>query len=188
MKLSRSTLKTILVAVIAGVLAYVNFPVPKDSIEDVVDSVLETTAEATTSSVGEVSTVTKIVDGDTFKVSQNGKEVTVRVLGIDTPETEFSPAGAECFGDEATIKAKELLTGTSVVLRTDTTQGDFDKYGRLLAYVEVNSTFDFGERMISEGFAKEYTYNKAYENQTVYKSLENQAKQFKKGLWSMCGE
>lgn len=190
MKLKRHTLKTIIVAVLAGLLAYLNLPIPKDSVEDVVDAVLDTVASepAATAARGSYQ-VRKVIDGDTFIASKEGETVTVRVLGIDTPETELSPAGVECFGGEATARAKALLTNATVVLQTDATQDEYDKYDRLLAYVEVDSRFDLGASLLADGFAKEYTYKQqAYQNQREYKDLESTAKRAEKGLWGACGQ
>ena len=71
---------------------------------------------ATTS---DVYIVEKVVDGDTLTVSQNGKKETVRLIGINTPETVDPRKTVECFGTEASKKTKELLVGRSVVIESD---------------------------------------------------------------------
>src|SRR3990172_5965681 len=48
--------------------------------------------------------VTKVVDGDTFNLLLNDKTETVRLIGIDTPETKAPNKPVECFGQEATVK------------------------------------------------------------------------------------
>lgn len=187
MKLNKNTTKTIFVALLVGLLAYLNLPIPKNSVEDVVDSILDSVeVESEPVVITSSAVVSFVIDGDTFVVVQNGREITVRVLGIDTPETKNSPSGAECFGDKASVRARQLLKGVTVELQTDETQSEFDTYGRLLAYVEVNSEFDLGAKLITEGFAKEYTYRRAYKKQREYRDLELQAKQAKSGLWGVC--
>src|SRR5262245_7955900 len=55
--------------------------------------------------------VLKVVDGDTLSIEMNSKSVTVRLIGLDTPETSDPRKPVQCFGREASNKAKELLTG-----------------------------------------------------------------------------
>jgi len=135
------------------------------------------------------ATVTKVIDGDTFEVSMSGKLAKVRVIGINTPETVDPRKKVECFGVEASEKAKEILTDKTVQLENDTTQTDKDKYGRLLRYVKLPDTSDFGNLMIQEGYAYEYTYDTVYKKQTLYKGAQTKAELAKLGLWAdgMCG-
>ena len=53
--------------------------------------------------------VIKVVDGDTITIDLNGKAETIRLIGINTPETVDPRKPVECFGVEASNKAKELL-------------------------------------------------------------------------------
>jgi len=128
--------------------------------------------------------VVSVVDGDTIKVLVDNKVETVRIVGIDTPETVHPSKPVECFGLEASNHAKKLLTNTYVNLVTDDTQGETDKYGRRLAYVILEDGRDFGEEMIKGGYAYEYTYNLPYRHQTKYKSAQTLAKTNGVGLWA----
>ncbi len=128
--------------------------------------------------------VTKIVDGDTVKVLINNKEEAVRLIGIDAPETMDPRKTIECFGKEAGDKAKEILTGKTVTLESDPTQGDRDKYGRLLRYVFLDN-LNFNELMVSEGYAHEYTYqSNPYKYQLKFIEAEKKASENKEGLWA----
>ncbi len=133
--------------------------------------------------------VTRVVDGDTFKVMIGGEEETVRVIGINTPETVDPRKDVECFGREASEFAKKTLVGQKVALGIDPTQDERDRYQRLLRYVTLADGRDYGEVMISSGYAYEYTYIKPYEKQTIYKEAEVKAKNSGVGLWSSksCG-
>lgn len=129
--------------------------------------------------------VRQVVDGDTIVVEKAGAQETVRVLGIDTPETQYSERGEECYSAEATERARALLLHTQVVLHQDETQAERDAYDRLLAYVELADSTDFGARMIEEGYAKEYTFKgQAYERQSTYKRIEEEAQESSIGLWA----
>lgn len=127
--------------------------------------------------------VVSVVDGDTIKVSINGTTETLRIIGLDTPETVDPRKPVQCFGKEASNKAKELLSGKTVVLEADSTQGERDKYQRLLRYVFINGT-DYGKYMIANGYAHEYTYNLPYKYQTEYKNAQKTAETNKLGFWS----
>ncbi|MEI9966982.1 MAG: thermonuclease family protein [Candidatus Moraniibacteriota bacterium] len=79
--------------------------------------------------------VSQVVDGDTLKVERGGVTQTLRLIGIDTPEAIDPRKPVQCFGKEASNKAKELLVGKRVTLERDKSQGDLDKYQRALRYV-----------------------------------------------------
>ena len=130
--------------------------------------------------------VTRVVDGDTIVVSGNGATTTVRLIGIDTPETVKPHTPVQCYGPEASKKAKEMLTGVFVRLETDPTQDTYDKYHRLLAYVFMPDGSLFNEYMVRNGYAREYTYDKPYHYQAQFKADQKAAKQEKLGLWSAC--
>jgi len=128
--------------------------------------------------------VTKVVDGDTVKISMNGSVTTLRLIGMDTPETVDPRKPVQCFGVEASNKAKELLSGKKVRLEYDTSQGEQDKYGRTLAYIYTEDGTLFNKYMIEQGYAYEYTYDEAYKYQSEFKQAEATAKATNKGLWS----
>lgn len=132
------------------------------------------------------ATLVKVVDGDTIAVSINGKDEVVRIIGIDTPEVVHPRRTVECFGKEASDEAKAIFENNkTILLESDSTQGDRDKYKRLLRYVWIDGgKTDFGKLMVGEGYAHEYTYNTLYKYQSVYKEAERGARAAKKGLWS----
>ena len=128
--------------------------------------------------------VVKVIDGDTVAIEINGKKEAIRLIGINTPETVDPRKPVECFGIEASNKAKEILTGKSVKLETDSIVGERDKYGRLLRYIFLEDGTNFNKMMISEGYAYEYTYNSPYKYQDEFKQAEKEVRENKKGLWA----
>ena len=132
----------------------------------------------------ETARVLRVIDGDTIEVSLNGKEETVRLIGIDALEVIDPRKAVECFGKEASDKAKEVLNGKTITLESDPAQGNRDKYGRLLRYVFINE-LNINKLMISEGYAHEYTYqNNPYKYQLEFRNAQKKAKENKVGLWS----
>jgi micrococcal nuclease len=127
--------------------------------------------------------VVDVVDGDTLKVNAPDR-ITIRVIGIDTPETVDPRRPVECFGREASARAHELLDGEEVSLESDPTQGDRDHFGRTLAYVWLADGRSFGETLIREGYAFEYTHDTPYEYQAEYDAAEAAARDAERGLWA----
>ncbi len=131
--------------------------------------------------------VLKVVDGDTIQVDVRGKKEVVRLLGIDTPESVDSRKPVQCFAKEASNKMKSYVTGKSVILVDDNTQGNRDKYNRLLRYVYLPDsvrTFVNGE-MVKQGFAFSY---RQYPTKMLdkFNNFEKYAREHNIGLWSSC--
>ncbi len=156
----------------------------------VVQNVEQKTQELVTATPVATSTeytyysVTEVVDGDTIKIIVDGKSVTLRLIGLDTPETVDPRKPVQCFGKEASAKAKDTLTGKKVRIEKDPTQGEFDKYDRTLAYVYREDGLFYNKYMIEQGYAHEYTYNTPYKYQSEFKAAQKTAETNKKGLWS----
>ena len=131
--------------------------------------------------------VVKVVDGDTISVDIKGKKEVVRLLGIDTPESVDPRKPIQCFAREATNKMKSFVDGKLVILVSDSTQGNRDKYNRLLRYVYLPNnvkTFVNGE-MVKQGYA--YSYRQ-YPTKMLdkFNSFEKYARENNLGLWGSC--
>lgn len=157
----------------------------QEKINDGVGAVIESPSTPE-SAVGkdDLHEVLSVIDGDTIVVDMNGIKETVRLIGVDTPETVHPSKPVQCFGAEASARTKGWLEGRSVVLIDDPSQGERDKYGRLLAYVRRDDGLFVNQALISEGFAFEYTYNLPYEYQAEFKAAETAAREGKEGLWA----
>jgi micrococcal nuclease len=133
--------------------------------------------------------VTSVVDGDTVKVRSRGFETTVRLIGIDTPETRDPSQPVQCFGPEATARARRLLPpGRAVRLQTDDTQDTRDRYGRLLAYVYTPGTSgpagSVNHRLVRGGFARVYVYGGVrFRYADAFFRAQHRARADKLGLW-----
>jgi micrococcal nuclease len=128
--------------------------------------------------------VTKVVDGDTIHVRIGTTNETVRLIGIDTPEVVDPRKPVQCYGREASARTKALLDQQTVYLQADSTQGDRDRYGRLLRYVWSANGVDTNLLLISDGYAFEYTYALPYRAQLAYKAAQSSARSAQRGLWS----
>ena len=133
--------------------------------------------------------VTRVVDGDTIHVSVRGFDTTVRLIGIDTPETKDPGAPVQCFGPAASERTERILPpGEPVRLVTDPTQDTRDRYGRLLAYVyrpgRHGATGSVNYALVATGYAKAYVYGGApFEYSRPFLRAQSRARSGARGLW-----
>ena len=147
-------------------------------------SVISVLPKSATSTDADLVPVTRVIDGDTIVVKVADVEEKVRFIGMDTPETVDPRKPVQCFGKEASDETKKLLTGQEVLLKSDPTQDNKDKYGRLLRYVYLSDGTFIDELLIKEGFAREYTYKIPYQFQKKFKADQASAKLSELGLWN----
>jgi endonuclease YncB( thermonuclease family) len=130
--------------------------------------------------------VVRLVDGDTIIVRARDRSLTVRLLGVDTPETHGGPV--ECGGPAASRHLARLAPpGSRVRLVPDPDSGDtHDRYGRLLAYVD-NHRGDLGEHQLRAGLAYVYRYRgRRFSRLERYRRAEDDAGARRRGIWSAC--
>jgi micrococcal nuclease len=127
----------------------------------------------------------RVVDGDTIRVVQDGREEAVRYIGVDTPESVKPGSPVECFGKAASRANERLVEGERVRLVEDVES--HDRYGRRLAYVyRVRDGLFVNAELVRRGFATTATYppNVAHANQLA--ELARAARRDGRGLWSAC--
>jgi micrococcal nuclease len=128
----------------------------------------------------------RVIDGDTIEVSLDGTTEVVRLIGVDSPESN------ECFALESQRELRRLLRpGRTVWLELDVSERD--RYERILAYVWVvrgseEPYVEFvNERLAMTGFA----IAASYPPDTKYEDRLYSASQFAEaddaGFWSACG-
>ena len=142
-------------------------------------------------------TVTRVIDGDTMEVEyRNGTEDTVRLLGVDTPETTLSRVSPDEFpgipdntagrdhlfnwGERATTLAEDELEGTQVRMVFDPGSDRRGYFGRLLVYLYVDGE-NFNERLLTEGYAR--MYDSQFSLREEFATLEQEAQATDAGLW-----
>jgi endonuclease YncB( thermonuclease family) len=135
------------------------------------------------------ATVSRVIDGDTVEVvfdaesAPDGSSLaTVRLLGVDAPESVHPTRPVEPYGMEASNALKSLLEKKKVELQFDTT--NWDAYGRLLAYVRVDEQVLAQERLLSTGLARVYP-DFPFARRGMFDDYEARAKALKLGMWSL---
>lgn len=143
-------------------------------------------------------TVTRVIDGDTVEIRyQNGSTETVRLLGVDTPETPpntVSPAAFEgipdtdagrahlvSWGGIATDFAEQKLAGKTVRLVADPKSDRRGGYDRLLAYIYVDSE-NFNSLLLTDGYAR--LYESEFQLRDAFAKAEATAQRKQCGLWN----
>ena len=129
--------------------------------------------------------VERVVDGDTIKVRLDGRDETVRYIGVDTPETKKPGTPVQCFGKAASAENERLVDGER--LRLVVGEEARDRYGRLLAYVyrERDDLF-VNERLVAGGFATTLTIRPNDRYERTFAAAEARAKASGRGLWGRC--
>jgi len=124
--------------------------------------------------------VTKVIDGDTIAIE--GGEV-IRYIGIDTPETVHPSKPQQCFGQEASDKNKELISGKRIRMEKDVSETD--RYNRLLRYIWVDDIF-VNDYLVRQGYAYAYTYPPDVKYADQFVQAQKEAMKNNRGLWAAC--
>ena len=145
-----------------------------------------------------------MIDGDTIVVQRGFRRYTVRLIGIDTPETTRRGTAVECGGKEA--RSRMLRLGFTrprdrnrdglydrkggeahrVKVTTDPTQDRRDRYGRLLAYVR-SARGSFADAQLRAGWATVYVFADPFEQLSAFQTVEAAARTARRGVWRRCG-
>lgn len=128
--------------------------------------------------------VVQVIDGDTIVVTigTSSHRVTVRYIGIDTPEP-FATKIPECGSTEASARNRELVQSKTVALVPGL--DPYDDYNRLLAYVYVDDIF-VNETLVREGFATVMMFSPNTQYKTTFSNLYTEARTQQLGIWAMC--
>lgn len=131
------------------------------------------------------STVIRVKDGDTYVLDIEGIETTVRLIGIDTPESvapdEYYKENSEEGIIISDIVKGYLKAGDTVYVEYDV--GRTDTYGRTLAYVYFESGLMIQEWLLQNGFAQVMTIQPNSKYAERFVNLEQQAMASKIGIW-----
>lgn len=123
--------------------------------------------------------VVDVLDGDTL-VLDSGE--TVRLIGVDAPETHHPEIPVQRFGEEATDFVRRMAEGFDCTLEYE--QDNLrDGYGRLLAYVFIDKRMVNAE-IIRRGYGYAYT-RFPFSYREEFLRLEREARDKQYGLWHM---
>ena len=129
--------------------------------------------------------VVQVLDGDTVVVQRDGGPETIRLLGVDTPETHHPRKPVQCYGPEASAYTASRLFGQVVRLEDDVERHDI--YGRRLAYVYLDGE-NFERELLQKGYARLLVIEPNHAHARAMLDDELNARARRVGLWGACGE
>lgn len=127
--------------------------------------------------------VLEVHDGDTATIQINGINETVRFVGIDTPEMDWSGSNPDCWAEEATYRSTQLIEGRTVWVGFDAVCED--DYDRTLAYITLDGEF-INRLLVREGHAWAFPFEPNTTFASSLQTAEQQASAEGAGLWSNC--
>ena len=128
--------------------------------------------------------VTAVHDGDTIDVTNSGRTETVRLIGVDTPESQDPRKPVQCYSYEASRFTQQNLLGRYVRLEADPATSNRDKYDRLLRYVLLENEL-FNARLVREGYGFAYVVFPFGQLET-FRRQEVSAREEGRALWQHC--
>ena len=133
------------------------------------------------------TSVKSVIDGDTITAMVDGKRTSIRLIGIDTPESSSSTRPEECGGEEAAEFLRNILPqGTPILLTRD--QELLDPYDRLLAYVFRKNDGLFVNLAIAKyGMADELSFPPNTRHASHIRKAVTTARTTGTGIWHLCG-
>jgi micrococcal nuclease len=127
--------------------------------------------------------VVQVLDGDTIVVRGGGAPETIRLLGVDTPETHHPTKPVQCYGPEASAYTARRLFGQLVRLEDDVERHDV--YGRRLAYVYLHGR-NFEQELLRKGYARLLVIEPNHAHARAMLDDELDARARRVGLWGAC--
>lgn len=115
--------------------------------------------------------VSEVIDGDTFTIENEGETRRVKLIGVNTPETE------KCLSNEAKDKLSDLIADKEVVLEDQFS----DPYGRIMANVFVDGTY-VNKEMLHLGLGRMDYYENPHREEL--KVAYGEARSNKLGIYS----
>jgi micrococcal nuclease len=143
----------------------------------------------------ETTRVVRIVDGDTLKIDYKGQKESIRLIGIDTPESRVNKktkkdakrSGQDIetiitLGKRATEYVESLITtGDLITIEFDVQERD--RYGRLLGYVYLSNGKMLNEEIVKAGYAYVMTISPDVKYEDRFLKAYQEARESKRGLW-----
>lgn len=155
----------------------------------------ESKSTSKSSHAQQTTTVTRIVDGDTLKVFYLEGEESIRLIGIDTPESRVNKktkkdakrSGQDietiiAMGKRATEYVESLVKpGGLITIEFDVQERD--RYKRLLGYVYLSNGKMLNEEIVKAGYASVMTIPPNVKYKDRFLIAYQEARESKMGLW-----
>lgn len=150
-----------------------------------IENATETTTNSAQQNQPGLYPIETFEDGDTITVNMNGTSERIRMIGVDTPETQDPRTSVQCFGKVASEFTKSLIGNQSVRLEADPVNTNRDRYNRLLRYVYLPDGKLVNAEIIKQGYGFAYTLF-PFEKLEEFRGYEARAREQNLGLWNAC--
>lgn len=150
-------------------------------------------APGTTVAKVEQAGIGKVIDGDTIEARVSGRNVRVRLMGVDAMDSHnggkrdeqarshgLSSGQVEALSEQAAAALRKATEGGRVDLVHESGSRQLDDFGRVLAYVEVEGR-DLAEELLAAGLAE--ARREPHPRSARYRDLEKQARSARAGIW-----
>lgn len=144
---------------------------------------------------GETFTVIRVIDGDTIRVwDASGQTPTIRLIGIDTPETRLDekavrtarqwdvPVAEVIYAGEVARSYVTSLIPPGSVIRVEADSRSYDDYDRILAYVYTPTGQCLNEVLMRQGYAQVFRRD-PFRERRRYLELEATARRENRVFW-----
>lgn len=147
----------------------------------------------------QTASVLAVVDGDTLRISLDGKRQLLRLIGVDTPESRPNPRAerqaARSASDTTTIlelgsratRVVEQLVPVGSTIQVEFDVERHDRYGRLLGYAYLPNGDMLNERLLSLGYAHPLTVPPNIRYAARLRAAFQAGRAAQRGLWNMPG-
>ena len=126
--------------------------------------------------------ITRVCDGDTVKAQGHEIEITVRLVGIDAPETSSKKRDP---GQPYSQQAKKYLADLVLNKTVDIKGYGLDRYNRILGVISHDGK-NINLEMVKAGLAEVYRGKPPKDlAMEPYLEAENRAREAKTGMWSL---
>lgn len=132
--------------------------------------------------------IVRVIDGDSVVARTAQGKVTVRLIGIDTPNITKPGTLVECGGREAAAAMRRFArVGERVTLTSDSTQATFNRSQSLLAYVTGDNGKLMQVEMLESGWARVYAFERRFKRYDRFMKAQRLATVRKRGVFRSCG-
>lgn len=185
----RKTLSVIfIIAILIGAVVYDKYDYIREKIAPSSDSTATTSSVAIGDGISDTGVFIRAKDGDTYviKLDSSGQEITVRLIGVDTPESVapddyYKDNTAEGKDVSAIVKSK-LHEGDRLTIEYDVQTED--KYGRTLAYLYTEDGKMIQDWLLENGYAQTMTIQPNSKYAEHFAEVQHTAAKNKVGLWN----
>ena len=175
-----------IIAIVAGVIIYDKFDGIKRYFNPPAESA-ESSEVVIGDNISDNATLVRVKDGDTYviKLDSTGREVTVRLIGVDTPE---SVAPEDYYKDNtkegkmvSDIVKEKLKEGDRLSVEYDVQTED--KYGRTLAYLYFSDGTMVQDWLLQNGYAQTMTIQPNSKYAEHFAEIQHRAAENGAGIW-----